>query len=120
MIFFGGGKFLFLCFCTSFVFVYCYFFINICVSVYRVLNLSIFVFICIIFSPFFSLLISEMDNDTEILQWLEEVFEDEQDVAPNNTTVDSSHDSGSKTEESESSQDIPKSSEYNYFLSRHT
>src|SRR5215469_7541701 len=69
-----------------------------------------------------------MSNDGQILQWLEEVSDEEQDdagsdsegVTVNVTAIDSAHDSESEIEESEDIQDIPEQSQGNYFLSRHT
>lgn len=43
-----------------------------------------------------------------------------EDESANNPAVNSSHDSGIEIEEFEDSHDIPKSSEDDYFLSRHT
>ena len=69
-----------------------------------------------------------MSNDGQILQWLEEVSDEEQDdagsdsegVTVNDTAIDSAYDSESEIEESEDIQDIPEQSQGNYFLSRHT
>lgn len=69
-----------------------------------------------------------MSNERQILQWLEEVSDKEQDVAGldsedktvNDTAIDSAHDSESENEESEDIQDILEPSEGNYFLSQQT
>ncbi|KAH9636992.1 hypothetical protein HF086_013662 [Spodoptera exigua] len=69
-----------------------------------------------------------MSNETQIVQWLDEVSDEEQDVAGsdsedetvNDAAIDSAHDSESEIEESEDIQNISEPSEGTYFLSRHT
>lgn len=69
-----------------------------------------------------------MNQEKQKQQWLEDLCDDEQDVAgstsedeiADDTPILSAHDSESEIEVSEDSENVPESSEVNYFLSRHT